>query len=87
MGMKKNIIHAPGPAPWTKRPLCEKRQGKVSSDPDKITCVACGRAAQRIVDALTAEADQREAESLHGRQRAALAAAQPPRWWEGKANG
>lgn len=78
--MKTKVIHASRLG--TKRPLCDKRQGKVSNDPAKINCVACGRVAQRLVAALEEEAARQAAESLHGRQEAALAASQPLRWWE-----
>jgi len=85
MGMKTKVVHASRQG--TKRPLCEKRQGKVSSDPAAVTCVACGRTALRLVEAAAKEAAEKHATSLHGRQEAALASAQPPRWWEGKTDG
>ena len=86
MGMKKvKVIHASRLG--TKRPLCAKVQGKVTDDPTLVTCTGCGRAAQRIVALLEEAEATAHAASLHGRQEAALAAAQPPRWWEGKTRG
>lgn len=66
----------------TKRPLCDKRQGKVTDDPAEVNCTACGRAAQRVVEAMEEAAAREAAASLEGRQAAALAASQGPRWWE-----
>lgn len=84
--MKKvKVIHASRLG--TKRPLCEKRQGKVTSVPGEVTCTACGRVAQRVVALLEEAEEAAHAASLHGRQEAALASAQPPRWWEGKTRG
>lgn len=77
---KKKIVHASRLG--TKRPLCDKLQGKVSRDPGVINCVACGRAAQAIVERAEETVALEAAASLHGRQEAALASAQPPRWWE-----
>lgn len=81
----------------TKRPLCEKRQGKTSSDPEAVNCVDCGRVASEIVAAAEAAAGAQEpatglralgaAGPLHARQEAALASNQPPRWWEHKTDG
>lgn len=69
-GRKDQRVHAAAPV----RPLCGAKSAKVSRTPQAITCEACGKAAQRLV----AMAE----EGANVRQEAALASAQPPRWWQ-----
>jgi hypothetical protein len=66
----------------SKRWLCSpKRKGNTTSDPSKVTCLPCGRAAHRAVQELEAVQAQREAA---GRQEAALAGGRPPHWTEAR---
>ncbi len=69
-GSKDTRVHC---VTWgTGRPLCGAKSGKTASDPEKITCDACGRKAEDLV---VADLENR-------RQESALAHLQEPRWWE-----
>lgn len=86
MSNKKKIkdpkVHAALDARAPHRALCsKKRVRQVTEDPAAVTCLACGAAAQAIVDALVAQEEAAEL-AAHERQRKGLAALQKPRWWE-----
>ena len=77
---KQSVVHARRQG--SKRPLCGKAQGKTTQVATAVTCVACGREAERVLRTIVDQAEAEREASLGGRQAAALAAAQPPRWWE-----
>lgn len=67
----------------TDRSLCSRKKSqRTTDDPAAVTCRECGKAALRYVKAAEAEAAERHESSVLGRQAAALAGAQPARWWE-----
>lgn len=86
--MKTKTIHAKRNG--TKRPLCEKRQGKTTDVASEVTCLGCGKAALRAVKAAAAAADSSATaapDAPEARQLNALARMQAPRWWEGETDG